>query len=1310
MTSLTRVAGAGLAAALVAGIGGRALETVRFGAADADAAARIHAELQQRFDHSAETLLSMAARAGGARSAIRAAPRDSAALNRLFDIAEGVLPNDDRARMGITVYDAAGAPIAWAGRVSDLPRPRVNGPPALFVAPGALGPRLVLVAPLVDPSLREGPRSATIVVEQVLADLGGPRGAGDTFIVATSLVPVTLRARIGGAGPPPTDPYRFTISAPAGGGLAAGAVLVDAELSPTGLAAARGRWTRGTWACVSAVLAVTLLLCASLVAERRRRSRTSAAHARATAGLVAAVIGARVLFSAATFLLVGPHPSTDPAELAATGLALVVVVWLSLDLIEQRRLVRPRAHLLSPGAPGSALLAAAYLAAGAIDAGILLQYQRALRSIVANTPIDLVHFAHSPLTLGRLALAFGLVLLHAGVIWMAVAILRAPRLFWRTPRRIMAWAAVCGWGLGVFATVAWAVGLSDVEVPVVPLLVGLAAAAGCAVGLGSANRKTRRSSQAMRLATIFLALLVPALAMYPSVFALTAEAKEQLVATSYRPEVQSQRRDLQDRMRRTLDQIDALPVLSSFLVPSADDTVTTSDRAYRLWSQTDLAAYRLTSSVELYAADGRIASLFALNLPETTGTMYRATGCDWNVFDEESPFGANGRHLLRASRGICDRGRIAGAIVVRSMLDYRTLPFGGSQSPYLASMLLDPAGVVEDRTENDVEFVLYGWSRAPIYTSGTSVWTLPDAAFERMTESREPLWTSIDRDNQSFRVYLFNDRGGVYALGYPVITWFGHLINLVELGTLTMVLYVMLLGAGTLLNALTSRSPTSGRALLREVRSSFYRKLFLYFVAGAVVPVMTLALATRTYFATQLRAGIDAAAAKTATVAQRLVDDYATLQQPGPGALDVIDNQVMLLVGQAIDQDVNLFNRVRLQATSEPDLFESQVLSTRTPAEVYRRILLDRLPTFVGEQAVGEFHYRIAAAPVRAGAREGIVTVPLALRDQEIEQQIDQLDHRVLFGAVLFSLLGAGLGYWMAERIADPVNRLTRATRRIARGDLDARIAATSSDELRRLVEDFNQMAADLKRQRSELERTQRLDAWADMARQVAHDIKNPLTPIQLSAEHARRINIDNGRPLSPVLDECVAAILSQVKLLRRISAEFSSFGSSPTPQFAPTDLGALIEEVVGPYRTGLADRIAIETVAAPDLPTVNLDRALFARALTNVIENALHAMPGTGRLMLSTRQSADPGGTGQPPSVAVVPGARSVVVEVSDTGVGMDQPALDRIFEPYFSTKTTGTGLGLTIAKRNVELNGGAIKVTSERGVGTTVRLTLPA
>src|SRR5262249_25552263 len=143
--------------------------------------------------------------------------------------------------------------------------------------------------------------------------------------------------------------------------------------------------------------------------------------------------------------------------------------------------------------------------------------------------------------------------------------------------------------------------------------------------------------------------------------------------------------------------------------------------------------------------------------------------------------------------------------------------------------------------------------------------------------------------------------------------------------------------------------------------------------------------------------------------------------------------------------------------------------------------------------------------------------------------------------------------------------------------------------------------------------------------------------------------------------------------------------------------------EVLQPYRTGLAGRIAMEVSQQPGLPKPNIDRTLFARGLTNIIENALHAMPGGGKLTVASRESAEPpgrAGSRRPSAIGVT---------VQDTGVGMDADALGRIFEPYFSTKATGTGLGLTIARRNIELNGGTIAVASERGVGTTVTITLP-
>jgi nitrogen fixation/metabolism regulation signal transduction histidine kinase len=235
-------------------------------------------------------------------------------------------------------------------------------------------------------------------------------------------------------------------------------------------------------------------------------------------------------------------------------------------------------------------------------------------------------------------------------------------------------------------------------------------------------------------------------------------------------------------------------------------------------------------------------------------------------------------------------------------------------------------------------------------------------------------------------------------------------------------------------------------------------------------------------------------------------------------------------------------------------------------------------------------------------------------------------------------------------------------------------------------------MAAELQRQRTELERTHRLEAWAEMARQVAHEIKNPLTPIQLTAEHLRRVHADRGEPLSPVLQECVGTILSQVRLLRQIASEFSSFASSPTARPAVVMVPELIKEMLEPYRIGLQNRVRFDVHVPEALPPVYVDRTLITRSLTNIVENALHAMPGTGLLTIGATSDGS-----------------AVRIRVSDTGAGMDAEALARAFEPYFSTKATGTGLGLAIARRNIELNGGTITVTSERDRGTTVEMVLP-
>jgi signal transduction histidine kinase len=757
---------------------------------------------------------------------------------------------------------------------------------------------------------------------------------------------------------------------------------------------------------------------------------------------------------------------------------------------------------------------------------------------------------------------------------------------------------------------------------------------------------------------------------------------------------------LQDRLREALREIDALPDLPGLVAEAAKMPPESrpSDTAFRIWSRTVLARERLTSDLEIYDERGALVSRpFGLNFPQYTNAAQppeRLRSCQWEVFGEALPFGsAQERNTLHAQRSVCVNGRPIATLVVHVVFDYRALPFIRSQSAYFDAFSATGGNALEGPPAGDIEFAVYGWGLTAIYTSGPDAWPLDEETFARVYRSREPFWTVLRKGNTTYHVYFANDRQFIYALGYAIPGVFDHLVRLAELTTLAAAGYVLVLVGNGLFTRLARARPRTGKSLLREIRASFYRKLFLAFVLVSIFPVVILAIVIRTYFAGLLLSDIKGEATRTAAVAQRVIEESdALLRRGAEGITTPFSDDVMVWISQLINQDVNVYVQAELSATSERDLFASGLLPTRTPDEVYRAIVLQRLPSFVGEDRIGTVPFMLAAAPVRFGGQNAMLTVPLAFRQHEVEREIDELDRGVHLAALFFILLGAAMGLSMAERIADPIRQLTRATGRIARGDFDARIAVRSSDELRRLVDAFNGMAAELKEQRDQLERTHRLEAWAEMARQVAHEIKNPLTPIQLSAEHLQRVHADRGEPLGPVLDGCVTSILGQVRLLRQIASEFSSFASSPTARRAPADPVRLVHEVVEPYRVGLEGRIAVQNEVTGPLPAVVVDRTLVARALANIVENALHAMPGEGRLRLTSRVEDG-----------------TVAIRVEDTGFGMDEEALARVFEPYFSTKTAGTGLGLPIARRNIELSGGSISVESEKGRGTAVTIRLP-
>ncbi|MGE5358383.1 MAG: ATP-binding protein [Bacteroidales bacterium] len=1326
--SVLRIVLAGGVVMLVVLLGGWLIERSRLGATDADAFERLERQVRSHVDRSVESLKSMASALASEPGRLTAATDNQAAARRLFDVVDEAWRGaGSGVDMAISVYGPSGEPLAWTGRPSELNRRQIVADrPSLFPAPERLGLRLVYVLPVFDKGLR---RAGAVVTEELLSTRRGiVTASGDLYTLATERGTVSLRTRAEGAGEGHL-PNSFQLRSPDG------EVILEATVDRAQLQQMRTAWRQGTVAVALLLAALTILFLVGPLLTVRMSARRPAGYVAATSGVLVALVAAWLLTVIAGHQLSGLTSTFSPVGLLADagdahralssllqspfdyllcGLLFLALVGLAFDASERWRLRRRRRRLVVTGVRVLAPVAVNFVLAAAF-ATLLGAYQLFLRAALERSGIDILHFSVNPWNSPQLAVAVGLLLGHAAMLWLGVLLFRLAGMRWLRPRGPVSHLGPIATWLAAFVAIGLVARAAGAEVPWQAAAVAYVAVVLAAAASRHVVPQFRHASQGLRLVLGLLALLLPAIVMYPTLARFAEESNRHVIETDFAPEVMNQREAIKSHVANSLDEVDAIPGLADVVeAASGQAGGATAETAFWIWSRTALARHRIASAVEIYRADGTLVSRFALYLPEYKSSATQPTreqNCSWDLYEYVSPFGAEQRKLLRAGRALCvdggdGRPMVVGSIVIHAMLDYSALPFLSSQSPYYE--LLRPAEQRQRRNMpgGDLDLTVYGWSRAPIYTSAAVAWPLDASLFSRVYRSRRPFWTRISAGGATFLVYFMNDRGGIYALGYPQVPFTGHLVNIAEMTTLVGLTYVVMIAGSMLFTAVSGHGATSGRALLREIRASFYRKLFLAFVAVAVVPVITLAWIAQAYIGGRLRADTEAAAVKTTAVGQRVIEDYGTFQQQAamPRENTIVDplgtifgDDVLVGLSRVIDQDVNLFVGPRLMATSERDLFESQLLPMRTPADVYRAIALDRQQSFVGQERTGEFTYMLAATPVRVGGRDAILTVPLMLRQHEIEREIDDLNRRVVLATLLFILIGAAIGYPMAERIADPVNRLTRATRRIARGELDARIAATSSDELRRLVEAFNSMAADLQSQRAQLERTNRLEAWAEMARQVAHEIKNPLTPIQLSAEHLQRVHSDKGRPLSPVLEECIASILAQVRLLRQISGEFSSFASSPTARPSPTPLGELVEEVVGPYRSGLWGRVELREDVPASLPDLFIDRVLVGRALANVIENALHAMPGTGTLQIAARD-------------VVAAGRRYVELAVTDTGIGMDAQALGRLFEPYFSTKAIGTGLGLAIAKRNIELNGGTIQVQSEKGKGTTVSLRLPA
>lgn len=702
--------------------------------------------------------------------------------------------------------------------------------------------------------------------------------------------------------------------------------------------------------------------------------------------------------------------------------------------------------------------------------------------------------------------------------------------------------------------------------------------------------------------------------------------------------------------------------------------------AQNLWEKTPLARFNWYSRLEILDADGLPVSRFSLNVPESftleEGLPLRR---EWQILETNLNFFNESRPFLIAYRDFFSPEEYQGRIQFFLSLDPRNLPFLYSANPYFELLRSNPLPslietnfifLILDNKGN----ILFNPYRLNHFLSPNQMTKYPNTP---------PHWELYSLEGKKYWGYLLPSHNLTYAFLLPQ-----H--NLFTLGTSflkTYILYVFLafLFFGFLL--LVRRSTSSSLA------PSFSARVYLSFLIIALIPMVLFTLTSRSFFHRVFSQKITENTENQARFAQRIMEDYFLLQPESTTSQKTsLPETLVSWISSAISSDVNLYQEGRLIASSRRDFFDYGLLPELLDGEVYYRIRHLRYPLVTQKQKIGRYSFRVLTTAYSFGDRYYLLSLPFPLETEELNQTSQILFEFFLLISFFFIIIVAMLARALGQSIIQPIQLLLQATREISMGNLEVSIYYPRQDEMKTLIDRFNFMVKSLKQHQQELAEMSRKAAWAEMARKVAHEIKNPLTPIQLSAEHILRVYQDKRADFEEVLQQSIAFITSEVDNLRRTAQEFLELARETSLQKKHLDLREFITGLITPYQSILEGRISFHLEFIGENFSLEADPAKLRTALRNLLTNAIEAIPGKGTIWIKITSSQ-----------------KQIVISIKDSGRGIPPEALKQVFDLYFSTKEGGTGLGLPIARKIIEEHGGRLEISSQELQGTEVTIILP-
>jgi signal transduction histidine kinase len=942
----------------------------------------------------------------------------------------------------------------------------------------------------------------------------------------------------------------------------------------------------------------------------------------------------------------------SPADLFLTGL---LVFGLCACLAVYARPLISRDAPEKPARPAAVLVP---VLAGFLSGAGLLLFTRVLKELVFNSNLSLLRWS---LKASFLILHLSLLLLLAALILLVFVAFRLA-------------AAAAGRGLPTIIAIAASAGAvlivgGGVSHPVLLLLHGVFLAwifvVAAAPGLGKKRE------------VAFLGLLAAALWTSWSLESLTSLRTRVLIETTLRHTIISQESWGEVLMEQSFPELDrSQRSIVSFFKNPVD-----KDYAHSLWERSLVAKFNWYSCLELRDAEGNLLSRFSLNFPKFYGRPPDLEPSDiWTVVSRSMNFIGKEKEFLVGYRDWRDESHYYGRLILYVSLDPEMLPFLYSANPYFEVLRTDS---MPSLNQFDFGCAVYDPEGNPLFNPRKLTVGIGPEEMDRLARSGTPFWSRFTERGTVYDTYLFRDRGHIYSLFTPVKNFKSRAVDFLRLFFLDLAVVAAILLLFTLL---------SGRARFARPLWSFSNRVYAAFLAAALIPLLMYTVFTRNLFDRIIMERFVEDAAIHASYAQGLMEAFLVIGNTPISPYLAPSEDLALWISSTLSNDVNLYSDAIIVASSRRELFDSGLLPDLLDGEAYESLVYAKKPFFTERTTIGGYSFETLTVPYFSKSSTLFISLPFPFEQQEIARATREIVEFLVLLIAFFSVVVIVLSRGIRAMIIVPVRKLLAGTREVGLGNLEVQIDHRSRDEMMTLIDGFNTMVKNLKAHEQELAEMSKKVAWTEMARKVAHEIKNPLTPIQLSAEHVLKVHEEKKGDFDRALQESMSYIIGEVENLRRIAQDFMEIARDTTPRRDPLDLAEVLEDTLQPYRKLLAERIRFKVVTAGRDFRTRGDAAKLKTALRNLIANAVESIGRKGEVGLSLSRE----------------GTLFRIV-IRDTGSGMSPETIARIFDPYFSTKDSGTGLGLPIAKRIVEEHGGTIRVASQIGAGTTVTVELP-